>query len=81
MAVTLITPIFLLTHFENAQFVVNLQTRWIVSAQIVSRFGAVSLPWKTVAIAQQLASIVGYRAVVMFICSIVHCLQLLTQVT
>ena len=50
MSLSNITPIFLLlAHFENAQFVVYLQTRSIVSAQIVSLFGAVSLPWKTAA--------------------------------
>ena len=53
VAATLITPVFLLAHFENALFEVDLQTRWIVSAQIVSRFGAISLPWKTAANAQQ----------------------------
>ena len=47
VAATLSTSVFLLRHFENALFVVDFQTHLIVSAQIVSCFGAVSLSWKT----------------------------------
>ena len=57
VAATLITPGFLLAHFENALFEVDLQTLSIVSVQIVSRFSAINLSWKTATSAQQFAFI------------------------